>query len=374
MQTGYYTVNGITYTDKVKALYASTQCGSQVFWHWHDQFNHVAWTSESPYTLREVYRRRAQQLRDQYKWLVLSFSGGSDSFTVLHSFLHNNIHLDEIFVRWPLKATQKIYTPTALNIDPSNTLSEWELTILPQLNYVRDNFPNTKITVYDCSDDILTTEFNDDQLVIQGDRFNPGYWGKFGSMSETEKIMLDQGQSVCMIFGVDKPQICVKENRVYCYFLDILVNSARALSDRYDRVAEPFFWSPNCPEVTHTQARVIYKHLLNNPKLGELVDWGLPFQMNRKIIWDQAIRPVVYPDYDVRWFQASKEANSIDCKQDSYLWLPENKKQIESWKNAVDNVLSSIDSKFINFEQGRPIGFGGFTSEFYYLGDLPVVM
>ena len=76
-----------------------------------DLDNHVAvldpqwyqtdWLIEPPESIEELRKQRAQQLRDKYDYLVLYYSGGSDSQTVMNSFVNNNIDLDQIVISVP---------------------------------------------------------------------------------------------------------------------------------------------------------------------------------------------------------------------------------------------------------------------------------
>ena len=55
--------------------------------------------SQDPFaglTISDLYRLRAQELRDSYDYLVLNVSGGPDSMNILKTFVNNNIVLDEI--------------------------------------------------------------------------------------------------------------------------------------------------------------------------------------------------------------------------------------------------------------------------------------
>ena len=66
--------------------------------HWdfnESVFSSYDWTVEPNESIADLYRQRAQQLRDKYDYIVLMFSGGADSTTVLRSFLDNDIKLDE---------------------------------------------------------------------------------------------------------------------------------------------------------------------------------------------------------------------------------------------------------------------------------------
>jgi hypothetical protein len=368
---GHYSVNNLVYHNKLDALLAGTKTGQQVFWHWHDEYNRLNWTQDSLYSLAEVYKKRAQQLRDKYDWLILSFSGGSDSWTVLHTFLSNNIHIDEIFCRWPLKATQNVFTPNAQDTRTENILSEWEFAIKPVLAKIQKDYPKIKITIHDWSDEILRTEFNDDYWLTTQDHLNPGFGMKYNAIGRNEKDIIEAGKQTCIIFGIDKPQIWVENNRVSCYFLDSLANT-HALEEP-GRVVELFYWSRDVPEVTHAQARVIYHYLCRNIHVAKLVDRSQPMTPDKKHIWDSVIRGIVYPDYNLSTFQAKKDTSMIYSRVDAWMESLPEQRFMQSWTNVINNLISSLDDKFFNFRNGRPVSLGGFISPLYYLGDLPVV-
>ena len=71
----------------------------EVSFYYNDHvFDKFDWGIPVDISLDRLYTFRAQQLRDKYKKLILSFSGGTDSIQVLNTFLKNRIHLDEIVV------------------------------------------------------------------------------------------------------------------------------------------------------------------------------------------------------------------------------------------------------------------------------------
>ena len=69
---------------------------------WNDDdvsnyFNYnVDWSIEPKENLKELLKQNAQNIRDNYDYLILYFSGGSDSTTMVNAFLDNNIWVDEI--------------------------------------------------------------------------------------------------------------------------------------------------------------------------------------------------------------------------------------------------------------------------------------
>ena len=366
---GYYSVDNIIYTHKLHALLAGTKTGKQVFWHWHNEYNAVDWTHDSVTTVQEIYKQRALQLRNKYEWIIVSFSGGSDSWTVLNSFLANNIHVDEIFCRWPFRATEKLFVPNQTDTRTENILSEWEFSVKPVLEQIRKIHPQIKITIHDWSDQVVTTEFSDDYWLETQDHLNPGFGMKFNAMGDNERTLIDLGKKTCIVFGIDKPQIWVEHNKVYCYFLDILANTRAA--DEPGRTVELFYWTKDMPEITHVQAREIYHHLCLNTTTAKLVDRAEPWDPNKKHIWDILIRNIVYPDYNMSTFQACKDTNTIYTKLDSWMDKMPEQRLMASWNNIIDNVVNSIDDRFFNFRNGIRTGLAGFISPLYYLGDLP---
>ena len=99
---GYYLVGNEIYYNKIQALVYASKKNLKLRWFFNeDIFVKYPWYIEPETSLRELYRQRAQQLRDQYDYIRLELSGGSDSTTVAYSFLLNGIHLDEVIFRYP---------------------------------------------------------------------------------------------------------------------------------------------------------------------------------------------------------------------------------------------------------------------------------
>ena len=101
-------------------------------------------------SLTYLYAERARQLRDKYDYLVLHYSGGSDSHNILHTFLTNNIKLDEVTIRWPKHWLDgKFYTVNNIDTSAKNAPSEFNYTIQPTLDYLKKNHPSIKINIVD---------------------------------------------------------------------------------------------------------------------------------------------------------------------------------------------------------------------------------
>ena len=96
---GYYRCDGIDFQSKVNALLHSKAVNQPVEWMFHqDVFESYPWHIEPSETLDQLYDRRAKELRKQYDYIILSYSGGADSHNILESFIRQKLHIDEIVI------------------------------------------------------------------------------------------------------------------------------------------------------------------------------------------------------------------------------------------------------------------------------------
>lgn len=58
----------------------------------------VNWKKEPEQSFFDLCKLRAQQIRDTHDYIILYYSGGSDSYTILSAFLESGIFIDEIVI------------------------------------------------------------------------------------------------------------------------------------------------------------------------------------------------------------------------------------------------------------------------------------
>ena len=88
--------------NKTEALSFASKFNCDVKWMFnHSVYGNIDWTVPIETPLKELYRIRAQQIRDKYDHIILHYSGGQDSNNMLHSFIDNNIRLDKIVIQVP---------------------------------------------------------------------------------------------------------------------------------------------------------------------------------------------------------------------------------------------------------------------------------
>ena len=146
MNLGHYIVNNRNYSNKVEAIIEANKSKATIEWMFHDSvFNNIDFTIEPIKTLNQIYLERAIQLRKKYDYLILFFSGGSDSVHVLDTFLKNNIIIDEIIVSYP-ESGLKNYNFNKIDTSASNNISEYLYNTKPYISTIQQKYPNIKIT------------------------------------------------------------------------------------------------------------------------------------------------------------------------------------------------------------------------------------
>lgn len=369
---GYYLVGEELFTNKVLALHRATETNIHPTWHYHNEiYNKLPWHQDLDVELKFLYGMRAKQLREKYDYVIVSFSGGSDSWTIVKAFHDYNVHIDEIFVRWPISATKDKFCLDRNNKHPSNILSEWDLAILPALEEFRDWFPNTRFTIVDWSDRFFSETVTDDDWLycLPQDYLNPGAIPKFTSISDQERKMIESGKSTVLIDGIDKPQLWLVDGKIYCYFLDKLVNAHPPEID--GRNVEHFYWSPDFPEITHCQARQIYNKVKTQPEYLKMIDRRHPYNHVIKNKWNDFTRSIIYTDYVQRgFFQSLKSYTSVYDEVDAWMFGTKHKQELfmQSWKSTFDNIVKSIDQRYFDQKNGEILGYCGFFDQLYFLG------
>jgi len=345
------------------------------FPHWNfnnDVFGGLTWEVDPGTDIRELYRMRAQQLRDCYDYIRLEFSGGSDSNTILFSFLLNKIPLDEVVFRYPKSGDKNINTKDAYNTKSENFLSEYELATRPALEWITKVSPTTKITVHDFSQDMIDAKADETWIFKAKDFLQPSHAYKHDNLSHPDhRRLADTGKSICILYGIDKPKVCIKDGNWYVYFIDFQANHANPVVEDYTNLTnEYFYWTPDFPEIVHQQAHIVknWFSIPQNKFLQHLVRWP-NHSVAQRTTFEHVIRPLIYPDWDPTTFQVSKPSNNFYPEMD--YWFYTNFKDstpYNTWKAGLKLLETTIDDKYFNKEFHRPVGFIGFLSPFYCLG------
>lgn len=358
----------VRHVGKISALIDGTARNIHPEWRFNDEvFDQHDWSIEPQESLQELYRQRAAEIRERYDYVILMYSAGGDSHTMLEAFLNNNLRVDEIVVMHP-SSLERTYTPNANNYDPLNMMSEWDFTMRPRLQWLAQHHPSIKLTTHDWSDGILEHKLEDGFVLDRSHNITP-YSEVRNNFYEFEsiKLALNKYNKVGIIMGVDKPRVCFHEGAYRLYFLDLVTAGlGPQFSARYRKnplAVEFFYWHPSSCRLLAKQAHQLVKFFEMFPGFRTFVTWPIKNPANRSW-YETSIRAIIYPDLDLDFFQANK-FNNMTLGYDQLLFKIGQRDRIMGMtKENFSYLRSVIDAKYFNEIDGIP-ALVGFVSKMW---------
>jgi hypothetical protein len=340
---GVWEVQDSVFDNKYEALVYATEINAPVsFNFFNDVWDSFDRSLLGKYSLNYLYKTRAQQLRDKYDYLILYFSGGSDSYNVLRAFLDNGIKLDELCVKWctdVLDPAKGIYTPNTDDITAYNYLSEWDYAIKPVLDEVAQSHPEINIKVVN-----WLTEDAVDRLPDLFKKVNhwhdielPSLW----TWSPSEEKLISEGKTVGGIYGVDKPNVVFTEKQgTMVSFSDACTTMGCPHPDNPTGV-EFFYWSPEFPILALEMAYQTMLVFQQDPEYAEIkfshaikqnaVAWQNFYQQQQK-----KLRYKLYDNWTDR-FQVLKPER-LD-RSDKHAWIYR-RPEMELYRNRYHELMN----------------------------------
>ena len=346
---GYYQVGWKKFRHKTLALIESKKTQYRAEWVFNDkEYSSINWQIPIMESLDNLYKRRAQQLRDNYDYLALYFSGGADSSNMLRAFLNNGIFLDEIVMQSPEPAK---YSFNKEDTSDANVYSEIPFSAVPILNELTNLIhPSTIIRYQDTSQGIV-------ELLNHDDWFEKHPCGVTMAInplarqytSFTEKHILNlcnTGKRIAQIIGTDKPLLKYVGKDYYSYFVDVTALHAppvdltnKEISDKAYHT-EFFYWTPDMPEIVVKQAQEVKKHCEVNNNIHNLVCGKTTHIGKLRSI----LHPIIYPSMPEVHFQVGKGHQGGLRKKDDWFWLNATPLQKFNFQTAVDYLSNNITS------------------------------
>ena len=367
---GYWSSDNKKFINKYQALLHATQTKSEVNYMFFDSvWKNFDRTLLNKFSLQELYKQRAQQLRDSYDYLILYFSGGADSYNVLRSFIDNGIHLDEVCVKWCKDTIDTgIYKPNNIESSAFNYLSEWDYSIKPVIKWLGQHHPNIKIEVVDW--------FKNRHLIGKEEIFNVvNHWHdvevtSLATWSPNEIKMVDQGKKVGAVYGIDKPITFLYNNKWYMFFSDSATTMGTPAPYNVSGT-EYFYWTPKLPLLAFEQANQIINATKLDNKLRD-ISFGPGLRddpvrgmyliqqqqkKHRHILYDnwtdlfQAYKPITLDRSDKHWW--IYKYDELSMFKDSY-------------KDMIKLHTDQLDTKFFSKDIGSTM-YNTFRSPMYYV-------
>jgi len=372
---GVYHVGTLEFVNKADALVYATSTNQSVSWNFNEHvFSSIDWHTPIETPLLELYRQRAQQLRDTYDFVSLFFSGGVDSTNVLMSFVNNNIPLDEIVMFRPLRILNQANT---VDTSDQNIYSEIEFAAVPYLKkYVKDH----KIKI----------RFLDMDLALEKFFQNPNLYEYFVNLHQytvrqvaktamtltdnTWDRLYEKSLKVAHITAAEKPFIFCQDGVYYSTFFDDSVHIMNYVNAAFSKdhshlvnyqIHENFYWSADLPQITIKQCQMVKKHIQDHNDFDKFFPHGSNIKAD-----DLAVNKVIYPNHvmEIRsLFAVAKSPRGIKQTLDSWFHQYMEYNIIGKFHDMVHCTNSNIDPRFfITFQpEVGPVLLNGYYSGRY---------
>jgi hypothetical protein len=370
---GYYLVNGIKTLSKFEAWqFANGNFNDIQFIYNDDILSSYDWTVEPAEDIYELYAQRAIQLRKDYDYLVLMYSGGIDSHVMLKTFLENNIQLDEICTFSNTDVEEKT---GKLNQEVFNKAIPFVQTLdLKKLGTKFRHIDIGKLVIDQWSDEFYFENFH---YFTHGPQWHVIRSHKFKENIKDHMELNLKGKRVCYIWGHDKPNIFLRNNQ-YCYKVaDTCVDfGARQYVNQimlkekflnfYD---EAFYISREFPKIIIKQCHLLVNKMKKIPKsdtvrlqsIGDLANTG-PFVVHHKFDDDKTkrfvnnykflsrneIAKIIYPNEMVETFGDDKVKGSMIFSKKDQWFTQSNHSNQQKWEDKIHSLISENKTYYHN--------------------------
>jgi hypothetical protein len=380
---GYYSVGEKIFFSKNLAYNESLLKNARVEYRFNDHvFDRYDWTREPEpeVSIEEFYRRRAQQIRDEYDYVVLQYSGGPDSTNILQTFLKNKIKLDEI-VNFNSYNSTSVVEGTIHNAD-------YVYNVRPILEKLLKENTQTKVTIVDeiemtkkIWDDLYSKDYY--ELLFSSGTF-PSFWMMRGIWVKYIPHIFDMissGKKVGVVMGVDKPMLKLDDKKYFTVFNDIMAcditTSMHNCSElNPTNIIEFFYQTPKFPELIIKQVHLLKKtvekyekqndvSLFENSNKLDNTEFRNSFTCESKLHLRKNLRydlyhKTIYPHWSPNIVTPKLRLNgkkNIDC-----WWVDKlDDKYVKIWNNGalkyIQNFSSLIKTTSYNFNQQKRFEF-----------------
>lgn len=374
-QYGFYQCGQFRSYSKLEAIFEHNRTGLPIRWNFNeDVFGAMDWKVEPTESLAELYKRRAQQIREKYDYIVLWLSGGADSLNIFHTFMENGIHIDEVVN----------YTNYDATGDREGFMNgEIFHVAIPLIKKAQEKNPNMKHRVIDISklamDYFTKKDAKFDWVFKMNGWVNPN-----NACREDVKMtvpewanMINSGKRVGFIHGIDKPRIHQVKNHFYFNFFDF-VDSAHSpsqqMSNKPWEFDEFFYWSPEAPLIPIKQGHVL-KNFAKSLHLGHPDATGEPhgivrFNINglpRQLTLAK-VHELIYPWWERAPFQAKAPSVFFTPRDSWFFNLPDSDPAKYSWRVGLEEMWRKYPDSWKKDPSNMSSGFKLMTSRMYDLG------
>jgi hypothetical protein len=297
------------------------------------------WKVEPVKTLDQLYKERAQEIRDNYEYVILCYSGGNDSTAMLESFYYNNIHIDEIVM------VGSFSQDTSKEIDENHNKDLYD-NAFPLIKKL--NLPNTKITTIDYTElfrDInqftLVQTYGNDYIRHVGTHKSPHnlFWHDFRKF-----VGKQNNKKTAWLMGIDKVELgydsITPRGAIgpHVFFKDITINSygMNHIDENFERIN--FYCDPRSDIAISIQIK--QAHILHNVVKINLANRRSRSDVEHSFINRFVKYKLFYNLKNPLMYQSKKSSNFFFSDRDMYMF---SKKDSDIFKIHKENISKRSD-------------------------------
>lgn len=370
---GYWEVAGKKYYNKLQAVVDAVPQGWWPHFNFNeDVFSKLDWSVEPTNTLESLYNIRAQHIRQKYDHITIEFSGGSDSWYALYSFVRQGLHVDVVSHKYADAIDLGEH-----NKDVSNQATEAKYQAWPWFNKFKELCPNMEWRLTYVTDMIVDRWSNESLDPFKYNIFNIGIIPKLPESTMDSLTFIPFNNKSAIIYGLDKPNLFFENNNFYLYFPDIPIMHRTVIERKLSGIPVDdvlFFWDRDCFQLLAKQAHLIMNWFKKNPGM-------LPVISNRHYrnndIYYGIINKIIYPDFQETW-QSDKAEGQFKLTHEQWFHNnSEHTKHGQNWHKSMSKLSDAVNDtltgtqfeSFIKKEDDYSLLPGGW-SKMYYLGSL----
>ena len=365
---GYYQVNGHKTFSKLEAVELQNSTGHWPHWNFNDEvFGTMDWKTDPTIDLWEMYKARARQIRAAYDYVVLFYSGGSDSVNILTAWMDAGLKIDEIATVWNLEGAK----------DPDDYMNaEVSRVVLPGIQRLKDKGLEFKFRLIDITEHTVdfVNRVQSDYIYYVSNHFSPNniFKSQFRERIQDYVDIIDSGKTMCFVWGSEKPQLFPEGDKHYLQFFDLVDNcvnpytQARVKDGWYD---ELFYWTPDLPELVVKQAHTLLKFTETCHIPQYYQDKPNRYGYNHKLkqyVTSNAAKIILYPRWDPYTFNNGKPTNVVFSERDSWFWNG-NADGVDMMRGLSDTFFKTLGTNWMNDGANPRSGIKCHGSPKYYL-------
>jgi len=268
-KVGVYRVGDREYFNKLEAFQDSIKSGQELTWHiFEKELAAVDLTKEPEEDIFELYAQRARQLRNDYDYLVLHFSGGDDSGNIAQTFIRAGLKIDQLFIRYHAGSVNTARS----EFEKQNVATDMECLephnlALPVAKYIKGNYwPDVEITFADTTDTLLKMIESDPKWFEKRHTASIDPFAlprtDYDLLHRPWRVMTEKGKRVGHIIGKEKPGVFRDEIGYFMRYGETNHQDhvlPRALEPGLPQWVELFYWDPTTIKMQLKQAHMIRK-------------------------------------------------------------------------------------------------------------------